>query len=467
MIAHQFHPTILRLYDIRGIISETLSDTDAYMLGLGFAEKVREQGGRKIVVGRDGRLSSPSLSNSLIHGLTEGGMWVVDIGICPTPCVYFADIHLEADAAIVVTGSHNPSNHNGFKLVLGHKPFFADDITSLGQRVAKGVETKRGGEIHHLNLQADYIKAMTDSALGDNENIANAVGDMNIVWDCGNGVTGPTILELVSQIPGQHHVLFAEIDGNFPNHHPDPVAPETLDTLRDTVFTYQADLGIAFDGDGDRIGLIDAKGRHITGDILTVFLARRYLRRQPDASIILDVKASQVALDLISMMGGKPILWKTGHSYIKAKLKSENAVLAGEMSGHIFIADDYFGFDDGLYAALAVLREIAEMGENITDFIDGLPPVYVTAESRLPCLDEVKFDIITRIRAFIESQDSTDIMSIMTIDGLRVNYNDGWWLIRASNTGAELVMRAEGKDETSQVKMLNHLRQALKEVNLI
>ena len=458
---HHFHPTILRAYDIRGIVGETLFNADAVAIGLGLAEIVRKAGGSHVVIGRDGRLSSPELSSALAEGLVAGGMKVSDIGTGPTPKLYFADLHLNADAAIQVTGSHNPPTHNGFKMVMGHKPFFAEDITALGKSAASGLTKAEGGAIDEIDLQETYIAAMLD-AIGT----ITGLDGQTFIWDCGNGAAGPSALDLTSKISGQHHVLFPEIDGRFPNHHPDPVNPETLDLLRDAVATHKAELGIGFDGDGDRIGLIDAKGRQVPGDLLTAYLARHSLRKTPGADVIFDVKSSLAALDAISEMGGNPMLWKTGHSHMKMKMKEVNAPIGGEMSGHLFIADGYYGFDDALFAALAVLREMAVSGESITQYIDSLPPTFATPELRIPCADETKFQTIAHVIADVEANPDDDQEDVATMDGIRVTGEKGWWLLRASNTGAELVGRAEGRNEADCQMLKTRIQQRLKSAGL-
>lgn len=465
MIEHQFHPTILRAYDIRGIVGETLHERDAYMIGFGFAANLRKQGGRRVAIGRDGRLSSPQLAKALGDGLVAGGMDVVDIGEGPTPKLYFADIHLEMDGAIQVTGSHNPPSHNGFKMVVGHKPFFGGDITKLGQDMAEGVAPGIGGTIREEDVTSAYLEALL-KPLTEDPQIAKGLEGLSFVWDCGNGAAGPTVLDVTSKLAGTHHVLFPEIDGTFPNHHPDPVDPETLDLLREAVAENNAVIGIGFDGDGDRIGLIDAKGRQVPGDLLTAYLARHSLRHQQGAAVIFDVKSSLAALDAVADMGGAPSLWKTGHSHMKMKLKETKAPLAGEMSGHIFIADGYYGFDDAIYAAIAVLREMVISGESITAFIDSLPDVYATPELRIACPEDIKFATVDRVIEDVKNNPDDDMTDIADMDGIRVTGRTGWWLIRASNTGAELVARAEGRDEESRYHLKARIQTRLKAAGL-
>ena len=465
MITHRFNPTILRAYDIRGIVGETLTEDDAYMIGLGFAATLRQRGGRRVAIGRDGRLSSPQLSAALGKGLGDGGMAVIDIGVGPTPKLYFADIHYDCDGAIQVTGSHNPPSHNGFKMVMGHKPFFGDEITALGETMARGVATDNGGMTEERDVTAAYMDALM-TPFHETPEMADGLSGMSVIWDCGNGAAGPTVLDVTAALPGRHHVLFPEIDGTFPNHHPDPVDPATLDLLREAVATHQAALGIGFDGDGDRIGLIDAKGRQVPGDLLTAYLSRHSLRQTSGADVIFDVKSSLAALDAVAAMGGNPSLWKTGHSHMKIKLKEIGAPLAGEMSGHIFIADGYYGFDDAIYAAIAVLREMVVSGESITEFIDNLPAVYATPELRIACPEDIKFETVRRVIADVKENPDDDMIEIADMDGIRVTGHLGWWLIRASNTGAELVGRAEGRDEAACATLKARIQERLQTAGL-
>ncbi|XDZ65649.1 phosphomannomutase/phosphoglucomutase [Alphaproteobacteria bacterium LSUCC0684] len=467
MMRHDFHPTVLRSYDIRGIVGTTLGTDDAHAIGLGFASIVAEAGGTRVAVGRDGRLSSPDLAKALIEGLVAGGMTVLDIGPGPTPMLYFADQHHGTDGAIQVTGSHNPPSHNGFKMVLGHKPFFGDDITGLGQRLAGGVAAKAGGSARHVEIADIYLCAMLDKAgIETSSGALDLLASETLIWDCGNGATGPIVTALVPHLPGTHEVLFPEVDGTFPNHHPDPVDPETLGMLRQAAAESGAMMGIGFDGDGDRIGLIDGKGRQVPGDLLTAYLARGVIARTPGSDVIFDVKSSLAALDAVAAMGGKPSLWKTGHSHMKMRLKETGAPLAGEMSGHLFIADNYFGFDDALFAALSILKEYARSGESITRFLDNLPPVYATPELRIPCADEEKFDVIRRVIADVAAAPDPDMTERADMDGIRVSGSLGWWLIRASNTGAELVARAEGRDEESRDLLKERIRSRLSKAGL-
>ena len=451
MNRHVFDPTILRAYDIRGIFEQTLTCDDAFAIGQTFAVMQQDLGlGTAVTVGRDGRLSSPALATALIDGLCTGGGDVIDIGCGPTPMLYFAAHELGTPGAIQVTGSHNPPTHNGFKMVMGGRSFFGDDIQRLGTASAQGVASRSGGSVRTENIQPVYVDRIASGA--------RAAG-LTVVWDCGNGASGPVTEALIDRLEGQHKVLFPEIDGTFPNHHPNPVDPETLDLLRAEVARAGADLGIGFDGDGDRIGVIDATGRQVPGDFLTAYLAQDVAARHRGAPIILDVKSSEAALRLIEASGGDAQLWKTGHSHMKKRMKEISAPLAGEMSGHIFIGDGYLGFDDAIYAAARVITQMVETGQSITAFMDSLEQQHATPELRIECPDTLKFDTMSRIHDHVLGTKDADDVNV--IDGVRVRSGGGWWLVRASNTEAALVARAEAASESELDSLLTQLEGAL------
>ena len=451
MTNHVFHPNILREYDIRGIADDTLTLDDSRAIGLSFATCLRLRGyGKHVVVGRDGRLSSPVLAAGLCEGLVAGGAKVTNIGCGPTPMLYYAGISLKADAAIQVTGSHNPPSHNGFKMVMNGTVFFGSDIQELGDISASGPAKKPGGSLTETSIFEEYVNRLVTDA---------KTGNFTVVWDCGNGASGPATISTTQKISGTHHVLFSEIDGHFPNHHPNPVDPKTLAILRESVAEVSADLGIGFDGDGDRIGIVDAKGRHVPGDLLTAFLAQDISHRYPGAPVILDVKSSDMAMDLISAAGGDAQIWITGHSHMKKRMAENGAPLAGEMSGHIFIKDGFYGFDDALYVGIRVLSQMAKTGQSITNFIDTLPSQYATPELRIDCPDNQKFDAIKRLKKYIKSQIRNKNVSY--IDGVRVRKGYGWWLVRASNTEAVIVARAEGKTPAALKKLLKDMKAAI------
>ena len=453
---HSFDPTILRAYDIRGIYQQTLHDDDAFAIGLTFAvmQQTRDFGNR-VAVGRDGRLSSPALSAALIEGLQAGGGEVTDIGCGPTPMLYFAAHELATGGAIQVTGSHNPPTHNGFKMVMGGHSFFGDDIVALGAQSRAGVSRQSGGTMRHETIQPAYIDRLAAQA---------RASGLTVVWDCGNGASGPVTEALVSRLDGTHKVMFPEIDGTFPNHHPNPVDPETLDLLRAAVADAGADLGIGFDGDGDRIGVIDATGRQVPGDFLTAYLAQDIAARHVGAPVILDVKSSEAALRLIGEAGGAPQIWKTGHSHMKRRMKEIDAPLAGEMSGHIFIKDGYLGFDDAISAAVRVITQMVETGQSITAFMNSLPVQHATPELGIDCPDTRKFSTMDRIHSHVLSQH--DEADVNVIDGVRVRTADGWWLIRASNTEAALVARAEAASADALAGLIDALEATLKAAGL-
>ena len=336
-MSHQFNRTILREYDVRGIVGTTLNAADAYALGRSYAALATSEGASKVAVGRDGRTHSPELAEALVRGLTEGGLDVVRIGMSSSPLLYFAVATLEVQGGVQVTGSHNPANYNGFKMLLNGRSVFGAEIQELGRRASEGDWSEGQGKVEDVDIVEPYVDALVKGFDGK----AYRIG-----WDAGNGVAGPIVEKLVKRLPGEHHTLYTDVDGHFPNHHPDPTVEANLVDLKKLVADKGLDFGVAFDGDADRIGAVDAKGRVIWGDQLLIILAAPVLKELPGATIIADVKASQTLFDRIAEMGGKPLMWKTGHSLIKSKMKETGAPLAGEMSGHIFFKHDYYGFDD-------------------------------------------------------------------------------------------------------------------------
>jgi phosphomannomutase len=442
---HAFNPTILREYDIRGIVGETLTEEDAWAIGRSFGTILAEAGGKSAAVGYDGRLSSPMLEAALVQGLTETGIDVLRVGRGPTPMVYYATVTQGVDGSVMLTGSHNPPNYNGFKMMLGKRSFFGKDIQHLGQVAAEGAWKNGAGQVRTVSITEEYIARLAKDYDGDRP--------LHVVWDAGNGATGEVLVELVKRLPGKHVLLNEVIDGNFPAHHPDPTEPHNLIQLQEKVAEEKADLGIAFDGDGDRIGVIDGQGRILWGDQLMVLLAEDVLKQHPGATIIADVKASQVLFDQIAGFGGVPLMWRTGHSLIKSKMAEVGAPLAGEMSGHIFFADRWYGFDDALYAGVRLLGILGRSKESIAQLRDRLPNVINTPELRFPCSETRKFAVIDEVKQRLQQQGA----EVSAIDGVRVKTADGWWLLRASNTQDVLVARAESTDEAG----LERLKQAL------
>lgn len=434
-MTHQFNPTILREYDIRGIVGKTLTEADAYALGRSYAALAREEGARRIAVGRDGRTHSGMLEAALIRGLMEGGIDVMQTGMGPSPMLYFATHYLDVDGGIQVTGSHNPADYNGFKMLLKGRSVFGQEIQALGSRAASGTWSEGKGTTEEVDIREAYVNRLLEGFSGKGYRVG---------WDAGNGAAGPVLDMLVDQLPGNHHVIFSQVDGTFPNHHPDPTVEKNLADLKALVAREQLDFGIAFDGDGDRIGAVDGEGRVIWGDQLLMILAVPVLQELPGATLIADVKASQSFFDHVAELGGQPLMWKTGHSLIKSKMKETGAPLAGEMSGHIFFKHRWYGFDDALYAAVRLIEAVSASGKSLTEIMDAMPKTTATPELRFQ-VDEIrKFAIIDEVRDRL----SRDGAKVDDTDGVRVSTGDGWWLLRASNTQDVLVARAEAADQS-------------------
>jgi phosphomannomutase len=447
-MAHKFNPTILREYDIRGIVGDTLTEADAYALGRTFGSQARDEGAQRIAVGRDGRTHSGMLEAALVRGLIESGIDAVLTGMGPSPMLYFATCDLDVDGGIQVTGSHNPAAYNGFKMLLKGRSVFGAEIQAIGRRAAAGDWTQGNGRTEEVHVREAYV----DRLVKDFSGKAYRVG-----WDAGNGAAGPVLDELVGRLPGQHHTIFTTVDGRFPNHHPDPTVEANLADLKQLVADKQLDFGIAFDGDGDRIGAVDGKGRVIWGDQLLAILAEPVLRDDPGATIIADVKASQVLFDRIAELGGKPLMWKTGHSLIKSKMKETGAPLAGEMSGHIFFKHRWYGFDDALYAAVRLIEAVSVSGKSLTEIMDAMPKTSSTPELRFQ-VDEVrKFAIVDEVRDRLSANGAR----VDATDGVRVSTSDGWWLLRASNTQDVLVARAEAADQSGLERLVAQVDEQL------
>jgi phosphomannomutase len=452
---HKFNKNILRAYDIRGIVKKTLNDIDAERLGNIFASSFNN-GPKKVIVCRDGRLSSPDLVKSLKKGLLESGADVIDIGLGPSPMLYYAAHHLMSDGAIMVTGSHNPSNHNGFKIMKGTVPFFGDDISDIGVRGLNSDWSYSSGSSKEYYIEDEYIQTLLKST-----KINNFKNNIKVVWDPGNGAAGDIIKKLVGYLPGQHILINETIDGSFPAHHPDPTDPKNLEEMISVVKDNKFDVGVAFDGDGDRLGLVSGNGNIIWGDQIVALLSQEVLKDNPNSPIIADVKASQTLFNEIKRLGGDPIMWKTGHSFIKSKMKEISSPLAGEMSGHIFFSDRYYGYDDGIYAALRVLELISD-NYTLDDFLKSLPKTFSTQEIKINCSDEVKFTIIEELSILLDEAG----LAVNKIDGLRVQKDNGWWILRASNTQAVLVARIEADSEDSLKNFQEELSYYLKKFDL-
>ncbi|XUU61295.1 phosphoglucomutase/phosphomannomutase PgmG [Erythrobacter sp. HA6-11] len=458
-MSHQFDSTVLREYDIRGIIGETLGPDDARAIGRGFATLLKQAGGSKVAVGYDGRVSSPMLEHALIEGLTSSGCDVVRIGMGATPMLYYAEASAEdVDGGIQITGSHNPANYNGFKMVFQGRPFFGADILKIGEIAAAGEWLDGTGEVEVREIQEAYIERLMSGLDGID---TAALSNLKVGWDAGNGAAGPALEMLAERLPGEHHLLFTEVDGNFPNHHPDPTVEANLEDLRALVAEKNLDFGVAFDGDGDRIGAIDGEGRVIWGDQLLMIYAEDLLRDRPDATIIADVKASRALFDHVSKCGGQPLMWKTGHSLIKSKMKETGSPLAGEMSGHVFFADTYYGFDDALYAGVRLLAASARLGKSVTQLRSDMPHMLNTPEMRFQVDESRKFAAIDEVSARLTTNPGPEVEEVNATDGVRVNTKDGWWLLRASNTQDVLVARAESDTQEGLDRLLAQIDEQL------
>ena len=450
-MAHRFDPTSLREYDIRGIVGKTLGPADATAIGRGFATRVRRAGGTRVAVGYDGRTSSPMLEAALVEGLNASGADVVRIGMGPTPMLYYAEASAQdVDGGIQITGSHNPANYNGFKMVMQGRPFFGGDIQRLGRMAAVGEWSEGSGTSERREVLEAYIDRLLEGLDGIDR---DALGKLRVAWDSGNGAAGPALELLASRLPGEHHLLYTEVDGNFPNHHPDPTEEKNLADLKAVVAGKKLDFGIAFDGDGDRIGAIDGEGRVIWGDQLLMIYAEDVLRDLPGATIIADVKASRALFDRVRELGGKPLMWKTGHSLIKSKMKETGAPLAGEMSGHVFFAHRYYGFDDALYAAIRLIAASARLGKSVTELRGAMPALVNTPELRFQVDESRKFAVIDEMKQRLAGSGA----EVDDTDGVRVSTADGWWLLRASNTQDVLVARAESADQAGLDRLMNDI----------
>ncbi|MCI5060840.1 MAG: phosphomannomutase/phosphoglucomutase [Alphaproteobacteria bacterium] len=453
---HPFDPSILREYDIRGIVGETLGTQDAFALGCAFGTKIRQLNGNHVCVGYDGRESSPDFASALIAGLLSTGVNVENIGLGPTPMLYFAVKDRKADGGIMITGSHNPPEYNGFKMTLQNESIFGEAVQELGRIAAKGDFEQGEGTLTTPDIQDEYVKRLIQDL-----NLKGRA--LKIVWDNGNGAAGNILQKLVKKLPGEHALLYENIDGTFPNHHPDPTVDHNLKNLIRTVQDRKFDLGIAFDGDGDRIGVVDEKGNILRCDALMTIYAKDVLERHPGAAIIGDVKCSQVMFDEIARLGGKPIMWKTGHSLVKAKMIEENSPLAGELSGHIFFKDGYYGFDDALYCSIRLMNAASSTDQAFSSLSAHLPQLFNTPEVRIEVDEATKFNLVPQIAANLKPQENADFQ-INDIDGVRVSTPHGWWLLRPSNTQNALVSRAEADSPQELDKLKVMVEEALHSV---
>lgn len=426
------NPRIFREYDIRGHAERDFPPDDVRALAAGLGAYFRAHGARRVTLGRDARLSSPRIHAEIRDALLRAGCDVLDIGIVHTPGLYFSVFHFDADGGVMITASHNPGEDNGLKVVRGRSTIFGAEIQELRERVERGESAPAGpaGQATDVDLFTPYLGHLT-------ANLRLGARRPRVVLDAGNGTGGLAARPLLERLGCEVEALYVEPDGNFPNHHPDPTVPENLADLIATVQRTGAEVGIALDGDADRIGVVDERGRIVWGDQLMILFARAILQTRPAAAFVSEVKCSQALYDDIAAHGGRAIMWKVGHSLIKKKMKEEGAVLAGEMSGHMFFADRYFGFDDGVYAA-GRLIELLSQGPRLVDLVDTLPVLFNTPEIRIDCPDDLKFAVVAHATEHFRAR-----YAVVDIDGVRVRFADGWGLVRASNTGPVLVMRCE------------------------
>jgi phosphomannomutase / phosphoglucomutase len=425
-------PTIFREYDIRGVADLELLSADVETLGQAFGTYLRRQGGPRINLCRDTRLSSPRLRDALLRGLLASGCQVTDLGVAPTPVLYYSVFHLKADGGVMITGSHNPSEFNGFKVVCGTSTIHGEAIQEILHLIQTGDLDRGEGSVQSADVVTPYVEEISSQF--------HFTRLIRVVVDAGNGTGGPVMSPILRRLNVQATEMFFEMDGRFPNHHPDPTVPENLKALVAKVLETGADLGIAFDGDTDRIGAVDDKGTVIYGDQLMIIYGREILSRKPGATFIGEVKCSQLMYDDLAARGGNPIMWKTGHSLIKAKMQETHAELAGEMSGHMFFADRYYGFDDAIYAACRLMEIVAASGQPLSAQLAGLPKTVTTPEIRFDCPDELKFAVVKRATEELRARHK-----ILDVDGVRVLFPKGWGLVRASNTQPVLVMRFEAE----------------------
>jgi len=439
----KINPQIYREYDIRGVVDKDLTPDIAKRLGQGFGTHMARLGRKNLVVGRDGRLSSPSYGEALIEGLISTGCNIIDVGVCPTPVYYFSIFHLNKDGGTMVTGSHNPPEFNGFKVSVGKSTIFGEEIQNLGRLIEKGDFVTGKGNFSNFEIirpYQDYIKK--NIQLGKKT---------RVVIDAGNGTAGVVAGPLLRDLGCEVEELYCEIDGRFPNHFPDPTIPGNLKDLMDRVKKSHAEVGIGYDGDGDRIGVVDDQGNIIWGDQLMILFAREILKQQKGATFVAEVKCSQNLFTDIEKHGGKAIMWRTGHSLIKEKMKEEKAVLGGEMSGHIFFADRYFGYDDAIYASCRLIELLSKTDRKLSQLLEDVPKTSITPEIRVDCPDEIKFKVVEKVKGELRKD-----YSIIDVDGVRVQFGDGWGLVRASNTQPALVLRFEAltQERLLQIKKL-------------
>lgn len=449
----QVAQAIFRAYDIRGVVGETITPEFAYAIGLAIGTEVRLQQGKNIAVGRDGRLSGPDLSKALIQGLLDSGIDVIDVGMVPTPVLYFAVATLNTNSGVMLTASHNPKNYNGFKTIIENETLAEDRIQSLYQRIIHQ-DFLRGSGLYTVQpILENYIQNITQHI--------HLKKTMNIVIDCGNGITGLIARQLFEALGCHVTALYEEVDGNFPNHHPDPSEPKNLISLIQTVKEKKADIGFAFDGDGDRCGVITDLGENIWADRQMMLFSMDLLERHPGAEILFDVKCTRYLPKIIESHGGKPFMWKTGHSLLKNKMREKKAFLAGEMSGHVFFGERWYGFDDGLYTACRLLEILSKDDRSVSSIFKELPDSINTPELKLSIPENEKFKFMEDLISKFDAQN----VKIITIDGLRVEFSKGWGLIRPSNTTPYLILRFEADTQEDLIYIQSVFREQLLKLN--
>lgn len=444
----KINPYIFRQYDIRGVVGEDLDEDFARRLGQAFGTYALKNNETSVIVGCDNRISSPSLKKAVTEGLLSTGCNVVDIGTVVTPIFYYARIHFNINPGIMVTASHNPAQFNGFKVAFGPGTIYGDEIQNLRIMMEKGDFLSGQGSLTYKDPSEDYIDMICEKI--------HLSKKLRVGIDCGNGTASLFAEKLFRRLGVDVYPLYCESDPKFPNHFPDPVKPENLTDLKELVLREKLDLGIGFDGDGDRIGVVDDKGNIIYGDMLMILYWREIMPKYPGAVAIIEVKCSQALVDEVKKLGGKPIFYKTGHSLIKAKMREIGAVFTGEMSGHMFFADEYYGFDDALYAAARLLRILSNTDKKLSELLADVPKYYSTPELRVPCPDEEKFDKVEAVKRYFQ-----DKYPIIDVDGARVIFPDGWGLVRSSNTGPELIVRCEATTKNGLEKIKNEIQKAL------
>jgi phosphomannomutase/phosphoglucomutase len=441
------NPYIFREYDIRGVAEKDFSNEIVYTLGKTLGTYFRHNNIQKVSLGRDCRLSSPRLHQNLSQGLLDTGCNIIDLSIIPTPLLYFSLFNLDVEGGVMITGSHNPPDNNGFKVCVGKSTIHGEEIQTIRRMLERGEFEQGKGKLEARDIIAPYLKTVRPLLKMGRQK-------RKVVIDSGNGTAGVAAGPLYRKLGAEVFELFSEMDGNFPNHHPDPTIPANLKTLINRVKEQEADLGIAFDGDSDRIGVIDEKGKIIWGDRLMILFSRAILKEVPGATFIAEVKCSQTLFDDIEMHGGKAIMWKVGHSLMKSKLKEEKAQLAGEMSGHIFFANRYFGYDDAIYAGARLLEILSHTDKKLSELLSGIPSTVATPEIRTECSDEIKFMVVKKLVEKFKKQ-----YQVIDVDGARILFDGGWGLVRASNTQPVLVLRFEARDE----KTLEGIRKTVEE----